>query len=199
MPSLRQIFGIVARDVNSTVGGGMAAIELLRRLFTGRGWLSNDEYVLVMAVSRLTPGTNILAFCVAMGWHFRRLAGSITAVAAASLPSSLIILGLSAVVVRVAGDARVQVVLSILMLVACYLITMVAWNLLRPFLFSAARWRAAAITVVAVALYVVGFTPVRILFASAIVGLVLPMPPVRRGGSSDPPASGVAIPPASAS
>lgn len=175
MPSLRQIFWIVARNVNATVGGGMAAIELIRRSFMNRGWLTNDDYVLVMAVSRLTPGTNILAFCVGLGWRFRRLAGSITAVTAASLPSSLIILGLSAVIVRVVHDPRVQVVLAILMLVACWLILMVAWNLLRPYLFSAARWRAAAVIAGSLVLYQVGFTPVRVLLVSAAVGLAVPM------------------------
>ena len=153
----------------------MAAIELLRRSFMGRGWLTEEDYLLVMAVSRLTPGTNILAFCVSAGWQFRRLAGSIAAVTAASLPSSLIILALSAVIVRVVGDPRVQVVLSLLMLVACWLISMVAWNLLRPYLFSAVRWRAAAVIAGALALYALGATPVRILLLSAVIGLVIPM------------------------
>lgn len=175
MPSLRQIFWIAARDVNSTVGGGMAGIELLRRSFTSRGWLTPEDYALTMAVSRLTPGTNILAFCVAVGWHFRRLAGSIAAVVGASAPSSLIILALSIVIVRVVGDPRVQVVLGIAMLVACVLIFAAAWNLLRPYVRGAARWRAFAVIAGAIALYVLGLTPVRVLFLSAVVGLALPM------------------------
>jgi chromate transporter len=184
MPSLRQIFWTAARDVNSTVGGGMAGIELLRRSCTSRGWLTPEDYGLVMAVSRLTPGTNILAFCMALGWKFRRLRGSLAAVTGASVPSSIIIVTLSALIVRIVGDPRVQVVLAVLMLVACWLIVMVAWNLLRPFLFSVARWRAAAVSAVAIALYAAGITPVRILLASAIVGLAIPMPPVRRGVSA---------------
>lgn len=174
-PSPRQIFWIAARDVNSTVGGGMAGIELLRRSFTSRGWLTEQDYLLVMAVSRLTPGTNILAFCVALGWTFRRLAGSVAAVVGASVPSSIIILALSIVVVRMVGDPRVQVVLGIAMLVACGLIFMAAWNLLRPYVRGATRWRAFVVIAAAVALYVLGLTPVRILFLSALVGLALPM------------------------
>jgi len=175
MPSLRQIFGIVARDVNSTVGGGIAAIELLRRSFMGRGWFTGDDYTLAIAVSRLTPGTNILAFCVAAGWQFRRLAGSITAVCAASVPSSLIILALSVVITQIVGDPRVQVVLGILMLVACALIFMAAWNLLRPYVLGATPWRAFAVIAAAIGLYAIGWTPVRILLLSAAVGLALPM------------------------
>jgi chromate transporter len=175
MPSLRRIFWIAARDVNSTVGGGMAGIELLRRSFTSRGWITPEDYTLAIAVSRLTPGTNILAFCVAIGWHVRRLGGSLAAVIGASAPSSLIILALSVVIVRVVGDPRVQVVLGIAMLVACVLIFAAAWNLLRPYVRGATRWRAFAVIAGAIALYILGLTPVRVLFLSALVGLAIPM------------------------
>jgi chromate transporter len=174
MASLKQIFWTAARDVNSTVGGGIAGIELLRRSCTARGWLTPEDYGLVVAVSRLTPGTNILAFCVGLGWKFRRLPGSIAAIAGASIPSSVIILTLSVVVTRIVDDPRVQVVLGIAMLVACALVLSAAWHLVRPYLRGPAHLRAIAVIAGAGALYAFGLTPVRVLLLSAAAGLVIP-------------------------
>ena len=68
-PSLRDpAAGWWSRDVNRTVGGGMAAIELLRRSLTRRAGSTSGEHGVLVAVSRFTPGTNVLAYCAALGW-----------------------------------------------------------------------------------------------------------------------------------
>ena len=67
-PSLRNIAWLVGYDVNRTPGG-LASMELLRRSLGARGWLTDDGHALFVAISRLTPGTNILAYCVALGWQ----------------------------------------------------------------------------------------------------------------------------------
>ena len=59
--SLRELTWIVARDVNRTFGGGLASMELLRRTFIANGSIDESLNAGLVAVSRLTPGTNILA------------------------------------------------------------------------------------------------------------------------------------------
>src|SRR4051812_47757529 len=113
MAPLRQIAWVVARDVNRTVGGGIAAMELLRRTFAARGWMDLPTHSLVVAVSRLTPGTNILAYCTAAGWRLRGWRGSATGLAAASVPSSLIIFALSAALSRLVRYRLVQGALAV--------------------------------------------------------------------------------------
>ena len=54
----------------------MASMELLRRTLGARGWLTDEGHALLVAVSRFTPGTNILAYCAALGWQLGRLAWS---------------------------------------------------------------------------------------------------------------------------
>jgi chromate transporter len=181
--SLRQLAWIVARDVNRTVGGGIAAMELLRRTFMARGWLDESTNALLVAVSRLTPGTNILAYCAAAGWRMRGWRGSAAALAAASLPSSLIIFALIATLVRVVHYRSVQAALAVGMLVACWLIFAAAWHLLKPYLRGGARTRALVMIGAALALYTAGVTPVRILLLSAVAGFVL-QPVPRRDAAS---------------
>ena len=71
-------------------------MELLRRTFGARGWLTDEGHALLVAVSRVTPGTNILAYCVALGWQLGHWRGALAALAAASVPASLLIALLSA-------------------------------------------------------------------------------------------------------
>src|SRR3712207_1429675 len=111
-PSLLQLAWAVARDVNRTVGGGMASTELLRRSFTTNGWLDVRTHGVLLAVSRLTPGTNILAYCVAVGWRAHGWRGSAAALAAASVPSALLIYALTAMVARLDRYAPVRLLLA---------------------------------------------------------------------------------------
>ena len=80
-----------SQDANRTLGGGMASMELMRRTFAQRGWIDDSEHALLVAVSRFTPGTNVLAYCagarLVAGARDRRRA---VALAAASVPGSLI-------------------------------------------------------------------------------------------------------------
>lgn len=184
MPSLRQLSWVVARDVNRTVGGGNAAMELLRRAFTANGWLDDAAHGVVVAVSRLTPGTNILAYCTAVGWRMRGWRGSAVSLLAASVPSSIVILALAAVVTRALQYRVVQGMMAIGLLVACVLVFSSAWALLRPYLLGPRRWRALVLSGVALALLFAGFTPVRILLIGALSGFLLP--PARAGVSTVP-------------
>ena len=174
-PSLRQIASAVALDVNRTVGGGYASMELLRRRFTAHGWLDAPAHALLLAVSRLTPGTNILAYCVLFGWRFHRTAGALLALAAASLPASLVVSGLTATLVRVDRYPAVQAGLAIGILAAAALVLASAWTLMRPYLTAAAGRMAVIITAVSAVLFVLGATPVRTLLAAAAVGFLLPI------------------------
>jgi chromate transporter len=170
---LGQLGWIVARDVNRTVGGGYAAMELLRRTFVARGWMTGATHGVIVAVSRLTPGTNVLAYCTAAGWRLRGWRGSAVALAAASVPSSIIIFLMTAALVRVATYRAVQAALAVGMLVACVLLFSAAWSLLEPYLRGRARVRVVAMLAGALFLYFAGLTPVRILLIASAVGLVM--------------------------
>ena len=187
-PTLRQLTWVIARDVNRTVGGGMAAMELLRRTFETRGWVDAPAHGLFVAVSRLTPGTNILAYCAAVGWRLHGWRGTLAAIAAASIPASIIVFALAATLVRLDRYAAVRVALSVGMLLAAMLVLSSAWSLVKPYLRSGKWPRTLFIITIATSLYLVGLTPVRVLLISALVGALLPQP--------EPPSAAVPVEPA---
>ena len=169
-PSLREIAWTVARDVNGTFGGGNPAMELIRRSFGRRGWMGAEDHGLLVAVSRLTPGTNILAYCVALGWRWYGWRGGVTAVVAGSAPTAALVAGIIATLDRIDRYRSVQVVLAAGTIVAVWLVFASAWFLLRPYLAGGRRWMAAVVGLVCAGLVAMDVTPVRVLLVAAAVG-----------------------------
>ena len=60
-----------------------------RELVDRRGWLSVDKFDLAFALARVTPGTNSIAFCAAVGSVLRGWWGAIAAVLASTAPSAI--------------------------------------------------------------------------------------------------------------
>src|SRR5690348_18127511 len=67
----------------------MAAIY--RETVTGRAWLTPEKYAVSYALARITPGTNLLAFCAGTAWELLGWPGAIAGVLAASVPSAIIV------------------------------------------------------------------------------------------------------------
>ena len=174
-PSLRELVSAVAYDANRTVGGGLVSIELLRRRFMARGWLDSALHGVFIAISRFTPGTVVLAYCVMLGWRFHRWRGALLALTVASLPASLIVFVLAATLARIDRYAAVRVMLAVGILAAGGLVVGSAWHLIRPYLTRDSRVRLFVIVAVAVALFLIGATPVRVLLVAAVVSSVLPV------------------------
>jgi len=89
--SLTELTRIFFRVGNTTFGGGYITIGMLRReLVELRGWLALDKFDLAFALARVTPGTNLLAFCAAVGWLLRGVGGAIAGVMAVTVPSAIV-------------------------------------------------------------------------------------------------------------
>ncbi len=154
-------------------------MELLRRTFTANGSLDDAGNAGLVAVSRLTPGTNVLAYCVALGWSLQRWAGALAALVAASLPASLVVCALTVALVRLQEYPVVRMLLAIGVLVATVLVLSSAASLLRPYVRRSALLRASIVALVATAMLIADVTPVRILLLSAVLGAAI-------GGSTQP-------------
>jgi chromate transporter len=170
---LRQLTWAVARDVNRTLGGGLAAMEVLRRTFIANGALDEAGHGGLVAVSRFTPGTNILAYCVCLGWYLHRWAGAAAALAAASVPASMMTFALTAALVRIDQHPIVRMALAAGIVVATLLVFSSAWYLLQPHLRRPGLRFTVIIVIVSGALLALGVTPVRILLVSAVAGAAL--------------------------
>jgi chromate transporter len=96
-PSLRALAAVFLRHGNLTFGGGSAtAVTLNREIVERRGWMEQHQFGLAYALSRLTPGTNLLAFSTAIGSMLRGWAGAIVALPAGSLPCAALAVGVTA-------------------------------------------------------------------------------------------------------
>ncbi len=90
-PSLAALTGVFLKVGNTTFGGGPPTMAALQREFVDRyGWLSQEEYGLSFALARVTPGTNVMAFCAATGWQILGWAGALAGALSPTLPSAVI-------------------------------------------------------------------------------------------------------------
>ncbi len=175
-PTLGAIASIFARYANTTFGGGSATIAVLKEeVVVKRPWLSQEEFDLNYALSRLTPGTNLLAFCTAAGWTARRWRGAVVALIAASVPCSLFAVMVTVFYEQLHGSAWFQAALTGALAAAVAIMLSTAWVFAAPHL-RAAPLKAAVIVPSAAALSLLAhLTPVKILLGAAVVGLLWPV------------------------
>ena len=87
--SMKELALVYLRAGNLTFGGGDPTMAVLQReLVSRRGCLDAGQYGTAYSLARVTPGTNILAFCAGSGWMLRGTRGAIAAVLAVSVPSA---------------------------------------------------------------------------------------------------------------
>jgi chromate transporter len=90
-PSLAQLTRTFFRIGNTTFGGGYVTMAALGREFVElRQWITSQDYALAFAVSGVTPGTNIIAFCAATGWQVLGWVGSMAGVFALTAPTAVL-------------------------------------------------------------------------------------------------------------
>jgi chromate transporter len=171
-PPLRALAALFARIPNLTFGGGdptMAALE--RELVTRRGWLAPEQYGLAFGLARLTPGTNLLAFCAAAAWMLRGWVGAVLAVAAASAPAAIIVVVLTYGYQVLKGNALAMGAIAGLLASAVGMMAAAAWYLVRPHLRRGGWLRALVLAGGSAALLLgVAMSPVVVLALAAAAG-----------------------------
>jgi chromate transporter len=96
MPSLLPIVSVFTRYANLTLGGGSATTAVIHgEIVSKQRWVSEEQFALSFALGRLTPGTNLLAFCVGIGWILRKWSGAAVTLLAASIPCTLIVVAIT--------------------------------------------------------------------------------------------------------
>ena len=94
-PRLTDVTRLFARVGVTVFGGGDPTIAILQREFYRRDWLSPEKFAIAFGLARLTPGTNVLAFCAAAGWYILGLGGALAAVLAITIPASVLVVWLT--------------------------------------------------------------------------------------------------------
>ena len=171
---LGELFLIMARYGGLTFGGGgptIAAVEY--QTIDRKRWLTRDRFRLAFALSRLTPGTNLLAFCAAVGWQVRGVPGCIAALVASSLPCSALTVAFTILLEWWQGNRWAAIAIEGAAASAVGIIAASCWQLIEPHMGNGSRVRTLALVGGAVILQLVfDISPLRVLLLAGITGAV---------------------------
>jgi chromate transporter len=175
-PTLGELARTLAVYGNFTYGGGSATIGTIHdEIVAKRRWLDEEPFQLSYALSRLTPGTNLLAFTACIGYLLRRLPGAVVTLLAGSIPCSAMVIGLSALYEAGQDDRVVEVATKGALAAAVAVMLNTGVTLIRP------HWRTATRAKIAtfvgggfVLTYFAGMSPLAILLVAGAAGLIWP-------------------------
>ena len=175
-PGSGEVAVTFGRHANLTFGGGSATIAVLQtEIVERRSWVAQSSFNLAYALSRLTPGTNLLAFCTGVGWLTRGWAGAVVALIASSLPCSILAIAVTALFDIWAHNPFMEAALHGALAAAVCIIVYTCWHLTRSTL-SRSNWvRIGCIVAASIALSgVFALSPIRVLLLAALVGAIWP-------------------------
>ncbi len=175
-PTLAELAKAFIRYGNLTFGGGSATIATLHgEIVERRRWLDEHPFQFSYALSRLTPGTNLLAFDAAIGWLLRGWRGAFVALIAGSVPAAVIATGLTAVFEHWSRNQVVQVGLRGALAAAVAVMLITGVTLIRP------HWKSASILKMFIFVggafllaQVFALAPLRVLLVAAVTGYFWP-------------------------
>jgi len=170
-PRLADVTALFFRVGVTVFGGGDPTIAILQREFYRRDWLSPEKFAIAYGLARLTPGTNVLAFCAATGWYILGLGGALAAVLAITIPASVLVVWLTRAYDLTTRYPLAQSIANALVAAAVGTMLGAALLLVRTQC-SRGRWlRPTVIAIAAFVLaYVVKLSPLQVIGAAAIVG-----------------------------
>jgi chromate transporter len=168
----RDLLWLYTRIGNTTFGGGDPTMAALQKQLFDRQWVTREEYGLVYGLARATPGTNVIAFCAGTGWLARGLLGALLAAIGSTLPSSVIVVLLTAGLLFWRENPWALAAIAGMLAAATGLMGGAALTLLRPH-FPVGAIRAAAILAFALLLtFRFDLTPIQVLGLAAIAGAI---------------------------
>jgi chromate transporter len=168
----RDLLWLYTRIGNTTFGGGDPTMAALQKQLLDRQWISPDEYGMVYGIARATPGTNVTAFCAGTGWLARGLLGAILAAVGSTLPSSILVVLLTAGFIFWRDNPPAMAAINGMLAAAAGLMGGAALVLLRPNYPERALRATAILAFAALLTFRFGLTPIQVLGLAAIVGAI---------------------------
>jgi chromate transporter len=176
-PDLGRITWVFVRYGNFTLGGGSATAATLRRaLVERRHWLTEDQFTLCFALGRITPGTNLLAFCTGSGWVLRGMFGAVTSLLAASIPCSIFVILLTSLFSYWHDNHIAQQAIHGAIAAAVAITVKTCWTIAKPYFKGQGRLRVVLVSSAAFLLYVwAGVPAIEVLLLAGVFGAFLPV------------------------
>lgn len=173
-PSTARFTRAIFRIGNTTFGGGFVTMLMIGRDFVERrAWLSPSDFDVAFSLARVTPGTNIVAFCAAVGSLLGGWPGAILAVLAITLPSALIAVLLMQGFETWRSHPWVAPALAALVAAVTGMMWATVWMLTRPHIGSWNKTlRSAVFLCGSFGAAWMGVTPVPIILVAVIAGFL---------------------------
>jgi chromate transporter len=158
----------------TSFGGGSATTVAMRQLALRRRWMTEDEFLDTVVLSRLTPGITILAQVLLIGKKVCGLRGMVAGAVGLMLPAITITIALARLYDAVSGSARAATPLRCVAGVAAGFAVALAWQLLRDTLARNHVWRGPLIFLSYLLLTFVIPNPVILLVVALVLGASVP-------------------------
>ena len=169
-----QVFLGMLRIGATAFGGGSATIVAMRQLSLRKHWLTEEEFLETVVLSRVTPGITILAQVILIGKAVDGIRGTVAGLIGMLLPSVTITILLARLYVALQDKPWSTHPLEMVAAMAAGFAVALALLLLKDTLVVDRHWRGPAGFLAYVGLGAVLPNPVLILGAAVIAGLVAP-------------------------
>ncbi|MHC1689501.1 MAG: chromate transporter [Bacteroidales bacterium] len=165
-----EIFTTFSKIGAFTIGGGYAMIPVIQReIVEKRGWVNNEEFMDMLAISQSAPGILAINISIFIGQRLRGIKGSIIAAIGTALPSFVMIL-LIAMFFRNFRDN--EIVNRVFMGIRPVVVALIAVPLISLSRSTKLNRYTSFIPVISVLLIVMlGISPVYLIIAGAVLGL----------------------------
>lgn len=174
-PSLARLAEISLRIGTTTFGGGYVTIGMLQReLVEQRGYLTPAQFDLAFALSRVTPGTILLAFCAAVGSLLKGFRGALTMGLGLTVPASVIAVIFIESFERWQSSVIGAALIGATVAAVAGMMWSTIYSIVRPHLGTHLRNLQAVLIVGGgfIAAWFFGVTPVPIIAAGALLGFL---------------------------
>jgi chromate transporter len=150
----------------------MAALQ--RELVEEKKWLSMEDYALAFSLARVTPGTNVIAFCAATGARIMGLRGALAATLAETGPSAILAILMTQGYETWRSNTWVMAGVAGTIAAVAGMMWASIWYIVRPhFKGFKSAVRGLAITLGAfAAIWKFGLSPLSVIGLAALVGLL---------------------------
>ncbi len=153
-----------------TIGGGYAMLPLIQREVVDRGWLTKDDFIDLFSVAQSLPGIFAVNISIFVGYKLKKVTGGFVCALGTILPSFLIILAIALFFTQIQDNIWVEKVFKGLRPAVVALIAVPCITTARSIKLS---YKEMIIPVIAALLiWLVGVSPVWIIVAAIIGGLI---------------------------
>lgn len=165
-----QIFGTFFRIGCFTFGGGYAMIPIIEHhIVDKRQWMSEDEFVEMIAIAQSFPGPISLNTAVYTGYRKAGWLGGFSSFLGITLPSFIIIMLIALVFTNFQDDPTVERVFKGIRPVV---VAIIAGPIARMAKIMRLTWKTAWIPLVcALSIWLLGISPIWLLLSAALGGI----------------------------